>query len=269
MTRPGAAASAAPVLTVGRHVLGPGRPAVIVPVTAEGPEGLDAELRALEGHRLEIVEWRLDRLAPRSDHAAHRAAVVAALPAVRRTLAQVAPGTGLLVTVRTAAEGGARAIAGTALRELCIAVLDAGGADLLDVEVAALGEHLRAVIDRARAAGVPTLASRHDFARTPSRSELLAALNALQETGAEAVKLAVMPRVPGDVLTLLEATATMRSSGAHVPLVTMSMGPLGVVTRLVGARFGSVATFGAVGATSAPGQLPADELSRCLDLLTS
>jgi 3-dehydroquinate dehydratase I len=47
----------------------------------------------------------------------------------------------------------------------------------------------------------------------------------------------------------------------------MAMGPLGAVTRLAGETFGSVLTFGTVGAASAPGQLDAVRLRAALDLL--
>jgi 3-dehydroquinate dehydratase-1 len=47
----------------------------------------------------------------------------------------------------------------------------------------------------------------------------------------------------------------------------MAMGPLGVVSRLAGETFGSVLTFGTVGAASAPGQVDAARLRAALDLI--
>ena len=44
-------------------------------------------------------------------------------------------------------------------------------------------------------------------------------------------------------------------SRAEVPLITMSMGPLGVISRVCGQSFGSAATFGAAHRASAPGQM--------------
>jgi 3-dehydroquinate dehydratase-1 len=54
---------------------------------------------------------------------------------------------------------------------------------------------------------------------------------------------------------------------ADRPVVTMSMSPLGAVSRLVGEAFGSALTFGSAGPSSAPGQLPANELQTALDIL--
>lgn len=52
-----------------------------------------------------------------------------------------------------------------------------------------------------------------------------------------------------------------------VPILTMSMGQLGVVSRVTGDSFGSCATFGAVGQTSAPGQIPVNDLHTVLHIL--
>ena len=51
------------------------------------------------------------------------------------------------------------------------------------------------------------------------------------------------------------------------PLVTMSMGKDGVVSRICGECFGSDITFAAVGKTSAPGQIEAEDLKRILEVL--
>ena len=48
----------------------------------------------------------------------------------------------------------------------------------------------------------------------------------------------------------------------------MSMGHLGVVSRICGQVFGSAITFGTAGKASAPGQLPANGLSIFLKSLS-
>lgn len=54
-----------------------------------------------------------------------------------------------------------------------------------------------------------------------------------------------------------------------MPLITMSMGELGMVTRLSGHLTGSVMTFGALTTekASAPGQIPIKELKQILTTL--
>lgn len=51
------------------------------------------------------------------------------------------------------------------------------------------------------------------------------------------------------------------------PVVTMSMGARGVISRLSGGLTGSAITFGAAAEASAPGQLPAGKLREILEFL--
>ena len=53
----------------------------------------------------------------------------------------------------------------------------------------------------------------------------------------------------------MKLTNDIRQKYPTLPVVTMSMGALGVVSRMAGEIFGSCITFGAVGEISAPGQI--------------
>ena len=90
-------------------------------------------------------------------------------------------------------------------------------------------------------------------------------MTAMQQAGADLPKLAVMPRSRADVLELLAATAEM--TDPETPVITMSMGALGGVSRLCGEAFGSAMTFANPGTASAPGQVPLDVVNAVLDSL--
>ena len=75
-----------------------------------------------------------------------------------------------------------------------------------------------------------------------------------------------MPHSKEDVLTLLSATAEA-SDRLDIPVITMSMGGQGLVSRLSGEVFGSCLTFGALRAASAPGQIDAGKLKRVLEVI--
>ena len=77
-----------------------------------------------------------------------------------------------------------------------------------------------------------------------------------------------MPQSPQDVLTLLSATLTMKEKYATQPLITMSMGKIGGVSRVTGRLFGSAMTFGTVGQASAPGQIAIAQLREVMDILS-
>jgi 3-dehydroquinate dehydratase-1 len=83
---------------------------------------------------------------------------------------------------------------------------------------------------------------------------------------ADVAKIVVTPRVRDDVLNLLIATARADAE-LGIPLVSMSVGGQGVVTRTMGHFFGSAMSF-AVGETrSAPGQLPIADLKTVFEVL--
>ncbi|GAA3319496.1 hypothetical protein GCM10020331_026630 [Ectobacillus funiculus] len=81
--------------------------------------------------------------------------------------------------------------------------------------------------------------------------------------GADVAKASVMPVDKQDVLTLLEVTREAVDM-LTIPVLTISMGALGSMSRVMGWMYGSVMTF-AVGAnSSAPGQIPIDDLRQMI-----
>lgn len=164
----------------------------------------------------------------------------------------------LLLTLRTAGEGGGLAVTDREYEAILGRLLD-GVAQVVmvaavDVEFAR--GCVPALAAQAHRVGVDVVASAHFFEFTPPRARIVELAVAMQEAGADVAKVAVMPRQDVDVLTVLAASAQARAH-VEVPLVIMSMGSRGVVTRLGGARFGSALTFATAGGQeSAPGQPP-------------
>ena len=115
--------------------------------------------------------------------------------------------------------------------------------------------------------GVHVIASHHDFAQTPERGVMRMLLEQIYESGADIVKLAVMPQNTKDVLHLLSETNAFHENHPNRALITMSMGAKGAISRVAGEFFGSCVTFGAGEQASAPGQLPMNDLENVLDIL--
>jgi len=90
----------------------------------------------------------------------------------------------------------------------------------------------------------------------------------MEQLGADIAKIAVMPRNSEDVAVLLGVTSEA-SETMFCPVITMSMGGQGVISRMAGQIFGSAVTFGTVGQASAPGQIPLDRLKEILTLIDS
>jgi len=222
---------------------------------AAGLEGLREALRPLSGTPFDLIEWRADAYESFRDPAALREA----LALLRDALGDVP----LLFTLRTKREGGAADVGPAAYAEILLAAIESGLADLADVELSQGEAVFRDIVEAAHRAGVKVIGSRHDFATTPEKETILDTLRRMQDLGADVVKLAVTPQCGRDVLTLLDATLSME--GGPTPVITMSMGRLGAVSRVCGQVFGSCLTFGTAGRASAPGQLPAERLAAILE----
>ena len=239
--------------------IGEGRPKTILPIV-EGTEAAILE-KAAQFSTLpaDCVEWRADWFQDCRDPAA----VARCLQKLRVALGSKL----LLVTFRTQAEGGQAALSPAEYRQFLELVLDTDCADLLDIEFFSAGERLPQWIAAAHAAGVKVVCSSHDFQKTPPRTELVERMLRMQQAGADLPKLAVMPTCRTDVLELLAATAEMADHHPETPVITMSMGTLGAVSRLCGEAFGSAMTFANPGTASAPGQVPLDVVDTVLDSL--
>ncbi len=253
---------------IGHVEIGEGRPCIIVPLTSSSLDGLMDEAMALADLPAELAEWRIDLLegavkdtpeGPMPD-LPYILQVLAGL----RTVLPVA----LLATFRTVEEGGSCPISDAGYEALCRALCDSRNIALLDVEAFHRSGRAAALIAYAHERRIPVVASWHDFHATPDKDEIVGRLRFMQdELNADILKAAVMPQSRADVLTLLSATEEMTAHFADRPVITMSMGPLGVISRVSGQSFGSAATFGSAGHASAPGQLDVEALDAVLSIL--
>ena len=246
---------AQPVL-VKNLAIGEGQPKIAVPLTAPTLSGLEEALDQLAECPCDLVEWRADCYGPIREPGSWKAP----LALFRERI----PHLPLLFTIRTAAEGGNLAISTEAYVQLLEEAMDSGAMDLADVELSRGSQVMERLVDRAHRKGIKVGGSCHDFQKTPSREALVRTLCAMQDLGCDLAKYAVMPQTEQDVLTLLAATLEMKEEHPRTPVITMSMGAMGAVTRIGGGRFGSAVTFATAGPASAPGQLPADLLAQVL-----
>ena len=239
--------------------IGEGRPKVILPIVEQTEAAILQKAAEFSTLRADCVEWRVDLFESAKD----LRAIVHCAAKLRVALKDKL----LLITFRTKAEGGNVALSHEEYTAFLRMVLATDCADLIDIEFFPAGADLPALIEDAHTAGVAVVCSSHDFHKTPPRAELVARMTAMQQAGADLPKLAVMPQSRTDVLELLAATAEMADQHPETPVITMSMGALGAVSRLCGEAFGSAMTFANPGTASAPGQVGLDVVNAVLDSL--
>ena len=244
---------------LGKVEVGAGQPKVIVPIVAPTRQSILDKARELTQYTMDVVEWRVDFYDDVFD--------IDTTVETGRQLKKQLGETPILFTFRTKKEGGEKDIDMETYTALNRAMAESGSVAAVDVEIFSGDDIVRRNIDNIHAAGAAVVGSNHDFHKTPDKEEIVSRLRRMQDMGADIPKIAVMPQNTEDVLALLEATQEMASKYADRPIITMSMGPLGVITRISGEVFGSAMTFGAVGQVSAPGQIPVAELKESMRIL--
>ncbi|MCD0217186.1 type I 3-dehydroquinate dehydratase, partial [Enterobacter hormaechei subsp. steigerwaltii] len=150
--------------------------------------------------------------------------------------------------------------------ELLDALIESRLPDIIDIELFSGETAVRCAVANAQKNGIAALLCNHEFHRTPPQEEIVCRLKQMEDCGADICKIAVMPQSAEDVLTLLSATLKAKELAAK-PIVTMSMGQTGAVSRLAGQVFGSSITFGSGTQNSAPGQIGVSALRATLDCL--
>ncbi len=253
------------VVNVNGVEIGKGIPKICVPICKENRHEIllmaqeIMEVRA-ESQCVDLVEWRVDYYA--------RWRECDKVQEVIQGLKKILGNVPLLVTLRTMKEGGRADILEGYGNWLKAVVSEC---DIIDVECETL---LRSqvyswkFVKMAHNEGTRVLFSRHDRSRTPEQNTLDELLRYMDGLGGDLIKLAVKPDSEADVRRLLIAAAKHSDIG-ECPAITISMGRLGAVSRLVGETVGSCISFASLrdGEGSAPGQLEAKQLHDILKFM--
>lgn len=239
-------------------VIGEGKPKICVPLMGDAASVLQTA-EGVKKSRADLAEWRIDT-DPDPDNEKQ---ILQTAEMLRSVLGEMP----LLFTFRTKEEGGSAAISEERYRELNKTMIRSGLIDLVDVEFFKTEETVKSLIREAEAHGVRTVLSNHDFEKTPPEEEIVRRLCAMQEAGADLAKIAVMPQTDQDVIELLHATWTMKRFHPDTPVITMSMGAKGALSRICGELYGSAVTFAAYEKASAPGQMQVEEVYEMLEKL--
>jgi len=160
----------------------------------------------------------------------------------------------IVFACRCAAEGG-RWEDGETRRRMLLLEAVKRGFDYVDVEYRS--DFMDVAMEKS---GSGLILSYHDLEATPQ--DLDALYTRMCQRGADVVKIAVTAHSVADVGRLLEFAARVSAKGGK-PLVAIALGPLGIVTRLIGGRYGAPFVYAAAapGLEAASGQLPAETMA--------
>ena len=243
------------ICQVRQLTIGEGKPKICVPVVETTTEKIIQQIQELQN--CDLIELRIDFYENIHD-----------LKQVHELLLQVRQQTNLplLLTYRSLKEGGHIQLSDQEYLSLVQTACQSGCIDIVDIELESGNMLVYQLVEIAHQNHVKVLMSYHDFEKTPAVMEMKERLEKMEIMGADICKIAVMPFSSKDVIQLLNTTMEM-SQRLTRPLVTMSMGKIGKITRIVGELVGSSITFASVGQSSAPGQLTLEDMQTLLEVI--
>ena len=234
-------------------------PKICVPIVDKKEEDIMESARNIVKAKADLVEWRVDWFEDIFD--------LEKVQEILEKLRQILGECPLLFTCRTAFDGGEIILTPQQYEKINLVAIESSYVDMIDIEIFNYPQVAMGLRDKAHSHNLIVVGSTHDFHSTPSKIEMVGRIVFMQKMGVDIPKLAVMPQNELDVLNLLEATEEIVREYGSTPVVTMSMGPQGVISRIAGKIFGSSITFGTVGKASAPGQLDVEELRTVMKIL--
>lgn len=170
-----------------------------VPLTGTTREKICQEAEDAKKAAADLVEWRADFFEELMNPEACQN--------VLEALAEILGETPLLFTIRTSEEGGNITISLEDYAACNINIAKGKKADLVDVEVMSNSEEKKKLVAELQKEGVKVIASSHDFHKTDSQEVLLNRFREMEKSGADILKMAVMPHGFEDVAAIMEATS--------------------------------------------------------------
>lgn len=231
-------------------------PYICIPLTGASQSIIDDELQTTLSYQPDVIEWRVDFFDRIED-----------VHEVQKVIKQIKLSTPipLLFTIRAEHEGGECIPLNKEEKiDLLLNICQDSAIDIVDFEMSNGIHAVERVRQSAQSNNKKLILSYHNFTHTPSNDDIIQLAIKAEAAGADVAKIAVMPKIKNDVLRLLQVTKKIDEM-LSIPVVTMSMGEIGGLSRVIGWAYGSAMTFGVGVTSSAPGQLPAHQLRAAIE----
>ncbi|MEW9669544.1 type I 3-dehydroquinate dehydratase [Ammoniphilus sp. 3BR4] len=239
--------------------IGNKQPLICTPLIGGNMDAIAEELKKIVSKKPDLIEWRADFFESLNN-----------IDKVLETAAKIREQIGetpLLFTIRSHKEGGQPIPLSeqeklNLLSELC----RNKAIDLVDYELVNDHQDIQLVREVSREHGIALVLSYHNFDCTPPSPSIVDKILEAEKMQADIAKVAVMPKSKMDALLLLAASEEAQKE-LKIPLISISMGEYGAISRLLGYYFGSDITFAIGEASSAPGQIPIEDLRAALSMI--
>lgn len=243
------------VINVRNLSIGRGRPKICVSIMGGTADEILSQAELAEASECDLIEFRADFF----DEALEIERVKSLMRKLRRAVKKP-----LIFTLRTREEGGRIDVSDDIYLKTIMMVAENGLSDIVDVQAARVADN-DDYIKSLKDTDAYVIISRHDFECTPSQEEILEDFIKMKQMGADIVKAAYMPNSRKDVLHLIGAAEEMTGEVSSPPVIAISMGRIGMITRITGEFLENAITFAALKSSSAPGQINVHDMAMILD----
>lgn len=244
-------------LIIKRKLIDKSSPTICVPIVEENFDDIIFAANILASKKVDMVEWRADFYNNLFDKE-ERDKLLNALKGIFSNII-------FLVTVRTVKEGGNIDLEQNEMEELLLEIARTRCPDLIDVEYFTYANPTP-MIAMIQSDGCNVIASHHDFDTTPSRQVCKRLLEEMGKADPDIIKLCCMPKNAKDVFELGIASTDYSESNPNMPMIIVSMGKEGAMTRVIPGAFASCVSFATVDKSSAPGQIEYDMVREIFSL---
>lgn len=235
------------------------QPLICTPLVGENQKAILSELEKVIDKKPDIIEWRVDFF--------EKIGQLQDVITVAKTIKEMSGNIPILFTIRSHREGGQPiSLSQNEIVDLYANVCRSQTVDIIDFELSNPIEHIRHLRKVSQDTQIKMIMSYHNFEFTPGQDHLMEKFMEAEAYSADIAKVAVMPKTLKDVLTLLSVTLEAKDQ-LNIPVITMSMGGYGSLTRMIGGVFGSAVTFAVGENSSAPGQIRIEDLKTVLRIV--
>lgn len=245
------------ICTVRNISIGEGKPKVCLPIVGKNENEIIQQFQSFQGLQYDVIELRIDFYKDIKDNEK-----LSHLLQTLRSMTDLP----ILLTYRSCREGGQIQLSDDEYKNLIKLGCESHCIDLIDIELMSGHALVFQLVEIAHQNQVKVVMSNHDFDKTPSVADMMDRIEKMEVLGADICKLAVMPLTYKDVISVLNVTLEM-SHKLEIPIVTMAMGEMGVISRITGELTGSAMTFASAGKISAPGQMNVIDLQMVLEAI--
>jgi len=213
---------------------------LILPIVPTNTDELFSQAKAACDYHPDMIEWRADWF----DDIAKKPVYEKAIKDLREIAGEIP----ILCTLRDYEENGHQPIGQAEKRNAIEDMVRSGLIDVVDIELSHGKEYIHQLTDLAHQYDVKVLVAYH-AKETPDENGILSIMRQEYDFGADILKFAFTPQSYADVVRLSKVVLEAKKDWLDRPVLSISSGEKGMISRIAGKALGTDMTFASIGKT--------------------